>query len=666
MRKLSIKVTALFLLVVLLTGVALASAPGYPSPPPFPGAFIHVEEGYYTEDGQYVPPGYYFSDGSYVPEDESGSGTYIPPADDDPEPSGDPDDPVNPDDPDNPDDPADPVDPEIPDTPDLPGIPDVPGTDPEYPEPQLDPELSRKVVRIGLRYGNDAMDGANLGNTVGSGFRFGYYTTDNKFVSVGYTSRTTISVVKTENVYYGSYNGYATYYDHLTNSNIGVGCYHLQLGGSYGSFEAAYNIASQYTGGFVAYVNGTYYVRIGNYLNRDAAVAAQNSYAASGVSTELKGTSSYGVSVVVKGTNTIIFQYDDNGNGTGLGVEPIPAANGQKCVSVFAGTDYYGGFRYERINGGNLTIVNMIAVDDYIKGVVCNEMSSSWHIEALKAQAVAARSYALHNLNSHRSHHFDACPTVCCQSYGGLEKATSDTDYAVDSTMGVVVRYDGGIANTVFYSSNGGASEASSTVWGSSQSRYPYLVGVVDPYEATVKISGYEWTRTFTGSEVTAYLKKMGYVNCATIVSAKITAYTATGNPAQVTFTDKQGLSYQISAYAVNKYFPLRSWRYEFANTAEIDLSLNGETPVDTLTGLYALDENGNLVLVQEHAYIITDNGVISSDGSGPVTGDSFTIVGWGWGHNVGMSQYGAYAMAKLGYTYDDILRFYYTGVTVG
>ena len=62
----------------------------------------------------------------------------------------------------------------------------------------------------------------------------------------------------------------------------------------------------------------------------------------------------------------------------------------------------------------------------------------------------------------------------------------------------------------------------------------------------------------------------------------------------------------------------------------------------------------------------MTDNGVISSDGSGPVTGDTFTIVGWGWGHNVGMSQYGAQAMAKLGYTYVDILKFYYTGITVG
>ena len=69
MRKILTRLIALFLLLMMVTGVALASAPGYPSPPPFPGAFVHVEEGYYTEDGVYVPPGYYFSDGSYVPEE---------------------------------------------------------------------------------------------------------------------------------------------------------------------------------------------------------------------------------------------------------------------------------------------------------------------------------------------------------------------------------------------------------------------------------------------------------------------------------------------------------------------------------------------------------------------------------------------------------------------
>lgn len=674
MKKSIIKLMAVVLCAVILCSTAAAS---YQSGVQT-GDLIRISEGFVTAEGVYIPPGFYSRElllamGVDISEID-GSGEQDDPSQTDPTEPVDPEVPI--------DDPSIPVDPEPSEEPDEPQPsenPDEPdpAEDPDEPEPsddpsdgdtdpQVNPELSKRIVRIGLRYGSSAMDGANLGNTIGSGFRFGYYNSDNEFVPVGYTSKTTISVVKTENVYYGTYDGYATYYDHLTGANVGVGCYHLQLYGSYASFEEASAVAAQYTEGFVAYISGTYYVRLGNYLNREDAVAAQNDYAAAEISTELKGTSSYALSVVVRGTNTILFQYDDNGSGTGLGVEPIPASEGQKCVSVFAGVDYYGGFRYERINGGDLTIVNMIAVDDYIKGVVCNEMSPSWPSEALKAQAVCARSYVLHNLNRHSKYHFDACQTVCCQSYGGLTNAAASTDAAVDSTMGIVARYNGSIANTVFYSSNGGASEASSTVWGGSQSRYPYLVGVVDPYESGLNINN-EWSRSFTGDELKSYLRKMGYANCTTIVSVKISEYTATGNPAQITFTDSQGRSYQITAYAMNTYFPLRSWRYEFVSSAEeLELTINGEEAVDTLAGLYAIDGDGNLVPVQDNAYIITDDGVISSNGSGVVTGDTFTIKGRGWGHNVGMSQYGAYAMAKLGYTYDQILEFYYTGITVG
>lgn len=648
MKKITTVFLAAFLLLSVLAGPIQAGAAS--------GDYIFIPEGTYTDSGEYIPPGYYYMDGTYIPLE----GAQSPSEPDEPVT---PSDPVSPEDPSEPDDPDEPVTPEDPDDP-------TPSTQPDQPitgdQPQLDPELSRQVVRIGLRYGSTAMDGANLGNTVGSGFFFGYYDSENRFVQVGYTTKTTISVVKTENVYYGTYNGYASYYDHLSGSGVGVGCYHLQLSGSYRSFEEANAVASQYSGGFAAYIGGTYYARIGNYLTRDAAVAAQSELAASGISTELKGTSSYALNVVVKGTNTIIFQYDDNGNGTGLGVEPIPTTDGQKCVSVFAGTDYYGGFRYERISGGDLTIVNMIAVDDYIKGVICEEMSPNWHIEALKAQAVAARSYVLHNTGNHRKYHFDACTTTHCQVYGGLTHAEESTDLAVDSTMGVVGRYNGKIINSVFYSSNGGASESSSVVWGSNQSSYPYLVGVVDPYEATVNISGYEWTRTYTGSELAAMLQDAGYKKCSKIVAVEITEYTPSGNPAWIEFTDDQGKIWLLNASAVNNALPLRSYRYEFLNTQEFSLTINGEESVDALDGLYALDENGNLVPVQEHAYIITDSGVVSADGTGAVTGDTFTIVGRGWGHNVGMSQYGAQAMAKLGYTYDQILKFYYTGITVG
>ena len=544
--------------------------------------------------------------------------------------------------------------------------------DPAAIEPE-EPGLESTIIRVGLYYGSDTLDGANLANHKGAGFAFGYYDSDNDFIQVGQTAAGSISIVKTENVGYGNYNGYTSYHTVLAASAaVTVGCYHLQTLESYESFEGAAAAAEQYDGGFAAWIAGAYRVRIGNYLDRASAQAAQESLALNaGVSTEIKGTSAYGVSVVVTGTADVLFQFDDDGAGTGLGVLPIPSEEGEKCVTYFMNSNrWYGGFRYERINGGSLTIVNMVELDDYVKGILPYEMSASWPIEALKVQAVCARSYSLASRNGkHRGYHFDLCNSNCCQVYLGLARANANSDAAVDETRGQVARYNGKIATCFYYSSNGGASEASSTVWGGSQSTYPYLVGVIDPYEATVadQIGGYRWTRTYTAADLTAKLNAKGY-KCSTVVSAKVSAYTDTGNPKTITFTDSAGKNYTLTARAMVTMLSLRSYHYDFAGAESTGgIPVNEDEIVPNTSGLYAIDGDGNLIPIGDDVYIITADGTQSLDaGSTPVSGSSFTISGSGYGHNVGMSQWGAYAMAKQGFGYEEILCFYYTGITVG
>ena len=252
------------------------------------------------------------------------------------------------------------------------------------------------------------MEGLNLLNDVGSGFRFGYYDSTNQFVDLGSTQQKAISVVETMNVYYGTYNKYTSYHSMLPTSNVAVGEYHLELPGAYQTFAEAQGMASFYPGGFAAYIGGMFYVRVGNYTTRDRAMAAQSALVAQGVSTTLVGTSKYGVSVVVTSTNNILFQFDDLGNGTGLGIEPI-SVNGEKCATWSKDCLYNGGFRFERIKGDKLTVVNIVEFEDYIEGVVATEMNNRWPIEALKAQAVAARSYAVSLGSKHSAHHFDIC-----------------------------------------------------------------------------------------------------------------------------------------------------------------------------------------------------------------------------------------------------------------
>lgn len=529
-----------------------------------------------------------------------------------------------------------------------------------------------QIIRVGLYYGSSALPGANLANEVGAGFRFGYFDGNNQFVQLAATRQDAISLVKTENVYYGTLNDYTSYHDANTGSGIVVGCYHLELPGTYSSYDSALAAARGYEDGFVAYIDGVYYVRIGNYTNRAGAEAAQAELAAQGVTTAIRGTSSYGISAVITGTNTILFQYDDSDNSALFGVAPNAAGEtGEKFETWFKGYAKYGAFRYERINGGNLTVVNLLGLEDYVKGVVPYEMSNSWPIEALKAQAVCARTYALSNLNRHSSYHFDICSSTHCQAYYGTNRAGSNSDAAVEQTAGQVATYNGRLAECVYYSSNGGASEDSSVVWGSNQDSYPYLVGVMDPYEALVAdgISNYYWTREYTGSELAQKLRALGY-SCTDIVSARVREYTDTGNPLEVTFTDSSGRSYTLTTRRVYSTFGLRSYRYDISGggSGSGPLLVNGQG-VDSLDGMYAIDGNGNTVAIGNGVYVIGGDGSVTQagfGGSGGSSGGVFTISGAGWGHNVGMSQWGAYAQALQGRTYRQILEFYYTGITVG
>lgn len=530
--------------------------------------------------------------------------------------------------------------------------------------------LGDTVIRVGLFYGSSALDGANLLNSVGSGYRLGYYDGSNVFVQLGSTAEKAISVVETQNVGYGTYDGYTSYHMELAASaKVTVGCYHLELPGSCATFAEAQAAASAYPGGFPACVDGVFYARVGNYLNRAGAEAAQQALGLGDGASAIRGTSEYGVSVVVTGTSTILFQYDDLGKGTGLGVMPNQTDDGGDYITIFKNsTPWRGGFRYERVGGGHLTVVNMVRLDDYVKGVVPHEMSTSWPIEALKAQAVCARTYALRNRNRHSSYHFDICPETHCQAYSGLKRAGANSDAAVDQTAGVVCTYNGQYANCVYYASNGGASEASSTVWGGSQANYPYLVGVIDPYEATITIPNYSWTKTYTAAELAAKLNARGNVVGDTVVSAVVSSRTATGNPAGVTFTGGNGKVYTLTAPQMVSVFGLQSYRYEVSGGSgggEGTVSINGTVSVSP-SGLYAIDGNGNVTAVEGDACVITGSGVSQLQPEGGGASGAFTISGKGWGHNVGMSQWGAYAMAKQGYTYVDILKFYYTGITVG
>ena len=547
----------------------------------------------------------------------------------------------------------------------------------EPPEETLDPVLPEETpdvsvnndetVVVGLFYGSTALDGANLQNDVGTGYRFGYLDGERNFHQLGYTEEINVSVVMTQNVWYGTVNGY-TSYSRSATSDVLVGCYHVGIPvEELTTFEDAL-AAAEAVDGFPAWIDGQWEVRYGSYATKAEAESAAE--AMGGMVAE---TSAYGVSAVLRGTSRILFQFD---GGAALSLTVMPGLDdSERAVTWFKNYRYYGGFQYRRIGGGALTVASVVSLDDYVECVISREMSASWPLEALKAQAMCARNYYDQNhsktSSKHRAQGFDLCATTDCQVYYGMGSTNARTAQAVSETSGFRIYYEGKKAEVYYFSSDGGATEDVRNVW-SGTANLPYLCGVIDPYEATVanQISNWQWTRTFTSSEITTLLQSKGYGN-SKIVDFRVTATTPTGNVKSIAFIDSNGRSWPFTKEKVRTFLSLRSIRYTVSGEGETTGGVyytGDDGTLPTVDGAYAIGGDGSIQAVSGNPYVITASGVeeLPAPYGGNATGETiFTVRGAGWGHNIGMSQWGAYAMAQQGKTYEEILKFYFPGVEI-
>lgn len=439
-----------------------------------------------------------------------------------------------------------------------------------------DVPVDLQTVRVGLFYGSSALSEARLENAVGSGYQFGYYDSDRVFHAVGSTAETLIAMVPDLNV---------------SVSAGTIGRYHIRLSQTYTSFDAAKSAADA-KGGFPAYYNGTYYAMIGSYETQEA---AQSALSAGGYGGTVYTGTDRCVTVTKADTTQILFEFDC-GSTYSLAVAPV--SDSGKAVTWCKGFQYYGDFQYTRLTSGVLTVVNFVGLEDYVKGVVPNEMSASWPLEALKAQAVCARTYVAANQNKYRQYGFDMTNDTYCQVYRGLNGANETTDRAVDETAGLFVRYEGKLCSVAYFAADGGATEDSENVW--SDTVIPYLRGLKDPYEADIDFYCKSWSVTVPRSQT-------GDISVTN---------TPIGNVMTVT--------------------------------------ANGQTY--SKDNVRTFLKNVGVTYTSRH-FTVTYN---ASD-------DTYTISGGGYGHNLGMSQWGAYSMAKVhNQSFEDIICFYFTGAYVG
>lgn len=439
-----------------------------------------------------------------------------------------------------------------------------------------DVPVDLQTVRVGLFYGSSALSEARLENAVGSGYQFGYYDSDRVFHAVGSTAETLIAMVPDLNV---------------SVSAGTIGRYHIRLSQTYTSFDAAKSAADA-KGGFPAYYNGTYYAMIGSYETQEA---AQSALSAGGYGGTVYTGTDRCVTVTKADTTQILFEFDC---GSTYSLAVVPVSDSGKAVTWCKGDQYYGDFQYTRLTSGVLTVVNFVGLEDYVKGVVPNEIPASWPLEALKAQAVCARTYVAANQNKYRQYGFDMTNDTYCQVYRGLNGANETTDRAVDETAGLFVRYEGKLCSVAYFAADGGATEDSENVW--SDTVIPYLRGVKDPYEADIDFYCKSWSVTVPRSQT-------GDISVTN---------TPIGNVMTVT--------------------------------------ANGQTY--SKDNVRTFLKNVGVTYTSRH-FTVTYN---ASD-------DTYTISGGGYGHNLGMSQWGAYSMAKVhNQSFEDIIRFYFTGAYVG
>lgn len=356
------------------------------------------------------------------------------------------------------------------------------------------------------------------------------------------------------------------------------------------------------------------------------------------------------------------------------------------------GKQYRGCLRFA-VNGTVMTAVNVVDLEEYLYGVIPAEMPASYGEEALKAQTLAARTYAMTKLNAHKSSGYELCDTINCQVYKGYSGENSKTNVIVDETEGEIICYNGTPIEAVFSASTGGYTENSENVW---NSVVPYLRAVPEVGE----YGNNTWTKTLTLSQLDSLLSAKGenIGSAQDIVITKISTggrvqeMKIVGTSGSVTLTKENIRTYFSGACGSlpSKMFTIngkggdpssgsRSVQRQATKSSSTgsltsSAAANGITAKTEgtlsamngknlkLDGLSVSDDtnsNQNTPVISTGDYQIYDVN-ISTVGNG-----TFVFEGSGNGHGVGLSQNGAQDMAQQGYSYEEIIKHYYTGVTI-
>ena len=354
---------------------------------------------------------------------------------------------------------------------------------------------------------------------------------------------------------------------------------------------------------------------------------------------------------------------------------------------------YRGRIRLHIIDDFKLLTINYVELENYLYGVVPNEIPSSWGMEALKAQALAARTYAAYNIKPGQI--YDMEDNQNSQVYMGYDYEKPSTNRAVDETRGQMIYYDGELIQAFYHSTSGGSTENSENVW---YEAVPYLRGVDDEFSNRSGSPHTTWQVTYYKEDIIRQLNLDDH-DVNDLYGIVIKKVSENNRVIECIFlTDAGEISYKKEYarlllglksswftvengnifYYITEYYPLNDNQKEREDVVPsrggiLDLITEEEneetkdTIRDTeyergnLAGKYIISDQGTQKINREKVAFISTKGVSLVD----TNSDQYNFKKRGWGHGIGMSQYGAKQMAEEGYTCEEIIKYYYTGVSI-
>jgi len=350
---------------------------------------------------------------------------------------------------------------------------------------------------------------------------------------------------------------------------------------------------------------------------------------------------------------------------------------------------------------GNYTLVNQVPIEQYLRGVVPHEIGASAPRQSIEAQAVLARTYALRNLRRFTIDDYEICADTQCQVYFGIAETYPVVDQAIAATAGQVLTYQNELVDALYSSTTGGITSRFTDVWNGEDR--PYLTPVIDSLQTQWDLAArplsnednfrafialkdgfnedgwpaFRWNRTASLKEIGNTLKEYltnrqhPLANFSEITALTVIERAPSGRVQKLRVDTDLGAFDLIKDESVKALVPPTSLLfylepvYEAPKTAQIPsgaIAANNAKIIDQKDSAIRLQQTSSPAAKQAQIEPAQPNPTQTEPATPEPVLTGYRFIGGGFGHGVGMSQAGAYNLGDRGYTYSQILEFYYPG----